>query len=222
MSTKRCHQINSYCRFIFCILWTLGSFAYNSNCANLRHCDHFAYLVNIVHIWWTLCIYGEHFANHKYLVDCSAVCRVRRLNAEVEHGASRGLAAQTRPFVKTSFCSGSWEKNQPEIFIQAALEYLAKKSYTSTLQKKGNLPPWKTCSFRLRELKTCFRLPFNDLPQSEKKSESHQLFTFQRLRRLQRPALWSDCQTCNLVSQDLQTYNLVSQGGTCKTWSHKF
>ena len=107
-----------------------------SNCANLRYCDHFAYLVNIVHIWWTLCIYGEHFANHKYLVDCSAVCRVRRLNSEVEQGASRGLAPQTRPFVKRRFCSGNWEKNQSEIFIQAALEHLAKKSYNSTLQVK--------------------------------------------------------------------------------------
>ena len=85
----------------------------------------------------TLCIYGEHFANHRYLVDCSAVCRVRRLNAEVEQGASRGLAAQTRPFVKTSFCSGSWEKNQPEIFTQAALEYLAKNLIPQPSKKEA-------------------------------------------------------------------------------------
>ena len=148
MSTKRCHEINSYCRFILNILWTLGSFAHFklrkfmalwSFCIFGELC---AYMV-------TLCIYGEHFANHRYLVDCSAVCRVRRLNAEVEQGASRGLAAQTRPFVKTSFCSGSWEKNQPKIFIQAALEHLAKKSYNSTLQVKRQSSTLKDMQFSL-------------------------------------------------------------------------
>ena len=107
---KSIHTAGSY--LTYCEHW---DHLHISNCANLWHCDHFAYLVNFVHIWW-------HYVYMANILQITDIWLIAVQCAEWDVWMQRSNKVQVE----------AWPPRQDHLSKQASAVGIEKKSARNT------------------------------------------------------------------------------------------